>query len=57
MRTNRGEATEAQYRGDNVAFVLSDALCECGFAAFAEHFRESEHPKGCAWLDAILGKA
>lgn len=48
---------EAVYRGDNVAFALSDALCERGFQEFAEHFREPVHPKGCAWLDAILGRS
>lgn len=48
---------EAQYRGDNVAFALSDALCERGFGEYAEHFRQRDHPKGCAWLDAILGKS
>lgn len=47
---------ESEYRGDNVAFALSDALCECGLVEFAAHFREGVHPKGCAWLDAILGK-
>lgn len=47
---------EAQYRGDDVAFALHDGLCEAGFPEFAEHFREREHPQGCAWLDLILGK-
>lgn len=47
---------EAVYQGDDLAFALADALCEAGFEEFAEHFRQQEHPKGCAWLDAILGK-
>lgn len=48
---------EALYQGDEVAFALHDALAEGGFATFAEHFRVAGHPKGCAWLDAILGKS
>jgi len=36
---------------------LTDALLEAGQDELAAHFRESSsHPKGCAWLDAILGK-
>jgi len=47
---------EAQYRGDPVAFALHDALAEYGQVEFAAHFREADHQKGCAWLDAILGR-
>jgi hypothetical protein len=48
---------EAVYRGENIAFALHDALAEHGLDDFADHFREPDHPKGCAWLDAILGRA
>lgn len=48
---------EALYQGDAVAFALHDAIVEAGHAGFAAHFKEARHPKGCAWLDAILGKA
>lgn len=47
---------EALYQGDDAAFALHDALLEAGHAEFAVHFTEGQHPKGCAWLDAILGK-
>jgi len=45
---------EALYAGEPCAFALRDALLEAGHAEFAEHFQVAEHPKGCAWLDAIL---
>lgn len=45
---------DAMYNGDNVSFALHDALLDGGYTALAEHFREAYHPKGCAWLDAIL---
>jgi hypothetical protein len=48
---------EALYHGNPVAFALHDALLETGHAEFAAHFQEAKHPKGCAWLDAILGKS
>jgi hypothetical protein len=48
---------EALYRGEDCAFALHDVLVECGQDELAQHFREPVgHPKGCAWLDAILGK-
>jgi hypothetical protein len=47
---------EALYNGTDAAFALRDALLESGETEFAEHFREANHPKGCAWLDAIMGK-
>lgn len=48
---------EAQYEGEDCSMALHDALLEVGKNDFAEHFRESFHPRGCAWLDAILGKS
>jgi len=48
---------EALYASEPCAFALRDALLEAGHADFPEHFQVAEHPKGCAWLDAILGKA
>ena len=40
----------------DAAAMLCDALLEAGCAVLAEHFRGDErHPKGCAWLDAVLG--
>lgn len=48
---------EGVYAGDTCAFALHDALLDGGFADLAEHFLESFHPKGCAWLDAIMGKS
>ncbi len=48
---------EALYEGDAVTFALHDALVDAGHAEFAAHFKEAQHPKGCAWLDAILGKS
>lgn len=47
---------EAQYEGEDCSMALHDALLEVGNNDFAQHFRETVHPKGCAWLDAILGK-
>jgi len=45
------------YDGTDAAFALRDAWLEAGVVKFAEHFRDAAHPKGCAWLDAILGKS
>lgn len=47
---------EAQYEGEDCSMALHDALLEEGKNDFAPHFREGFHPKGCAWLDVILGK-
>src|SRR5262249_9476656 len=51
-----GQLAEALYSGDDCAFALHDALLETGHTELAEHFAESEHPKGCWALDLILGK-
>lgn len=48
---------ESIYQGADASFALHDALLESGQPEFATHFREAEHPKGCAWVDAILGKS
>jgi hypothetical protein len=48
---------EAQYAGEDCSAALHDALVEEGQSDFAQHFREAFHPKGCAWLDTILGKS
>lgn len=48
---------DALYSGADCGFALADALLECGQDELAAHFHEiADHPKGCAWLDAILGK-
>jgi hypothetical protein len=47
---------EAIYSGEDCSMALHDAFLECGQDSFAEHFRESFHPKGCAWVDMILNK-
>ena len=36
--------------------AIHDALLEEGQIDFAAHFREEYHPKGCAWVYAILGR-
>jgi hypothetical protein len=46
----------AVYDGEDLAFVLRDALEESGFEDLADHFCEPGHPKGCWALDLILGK-
>jgi hypothetical protein len=51
------ELAEAMYGGEDCSAALHDALLEEGHNEFAQHFREPFHPKGCAWLDAILGKS
>jgi hypothetical protein len=48
---------EALYSGEDCSMALHDALLECGQDTIAKHFRESFHPKGCAWLDVIQGKS
>jgi len=47
---------EALYAGEPCAYALRDSLLEAGLIEIAEHFREAEHPKGCAWLDGLLRK-
>jgi hypothetical protein len=48
---------KAMYSGEDCSFALHDALLEADLPEFAGHFREANHPKGCAWLDALLGKS
>lgn len=55
--TTVNKLAEALYEGEDCSAALHDALLEGGHNDFAQHFRESYHPKGCAWLDAILGKS
>jgi len=45
--------------GVDCAAALQDALVEVGRGAWAEHSRDlqADHPKGCAWLDVLLGKS
>jgi hypothetical protein len=51
------QLADALYQGSDCAYALHDALLEAGHPELARHFREEAwHPKGCAWLDAILGK-
>jgi len=40
------------YDGTDAVFALRDSLLECGLTEFAQR----DHPRGCAWLDAILRK-
>lgn len=47
---------EALYAGEDCAGPLHDALLEAGMSEMADHFREGQHPKGCAWLDRLLGE-
>lgn len=47
----------ALYDRHDCAFALHDALLEAGQETLAEHFRESEHPRGCWALDLVLGKS
>lgn len=38
-------------------YALADALEEKGYHELSIHFRSSEpHPRGCAWLDLLLGR-
>jgi hypothetical protein len=49
---------QAVYDGEECGFALADALEEVGEIGLAHHFREEPyHPKGCARLDALLGKS
>lgn len=51
------QLAHALYDGDpGAAPLLHDALIDAGYPELAEHFRESDHPKGCWVLDLILGK-
>jgi hypothetical protein len=48
---------EAFYEGTDCAPALALALEDSGWPDFAAHFRATSiHPKGCAWLDTVLGK-
>jgi hypothetical protein len=47
---------KVHHAGADVSIALHDALVDAGQAEYAEHFKEGFHPKGCAWLDAILGR-
>lgn len=51
------QLANALYHGQPVHFALHDALLEAGHSDLAEHFRDTEHPKGCWALDFILGKS
>ena len=44
------------YAGEDCAFALHDALLEDGKPGLARHFMTPEHPRGCKYLDLILGK-
>lgn len=48
---------EALYDGTYCAPQLNDALLEAGMGEMAAHFEVGEHPKGCAWLDLLLGRS
>jgi hypothetical protein len=47
---------QALYDSQPCDSALHDALLEAGHVELAEHFRETEHPKGCWALDLILGR-
>jgi len=47
---------QALYDSKECSFALHDALLDAGHAELSEHFREQEHPNGCAVIDLILGK-
>lgn len=42
------------YAGQMPSVALADPLLELGFADWAAHFDQGEHPKGCWLLDLIL---
>lgn len=44
------------YEGQTVASELCAALQDAGEGELADHFRSSDHPRGCWALDQILGK-
>ncbi len=52
------QLADALYRGSNCTYALHDALLDAGSSELAAHFREAGawHPRGCAWLDAIIGR-
>lgn len=47
---------EALHNGEECHYALADALMETGQLKFAEHFKQTWHPKGCWAMDVILGK-
>lgn len=47
---------ERLYEGDAVSSEMAAALQDEGDIDLAEHFRSSDHPRGCWALDLILGK-
>ncbi|OAI45313.1 hypothetical protein AYO44_02610 [Planctomycetaceae bacterium SCGC AG-212-F19] len=54
---NAVQLAESLHHGADCAFALRDALLEVDHGELADHFSETEHPKGCWALDLILGKA
>lgn len=52
------QLAEACYAQVDCSFALSDAIREMGmFDELADHFgKETYHPRGCCFVDAILGK-
>jgi hypothetical protein len=52
------QLAEALYQGADCSFALHDSLLDAGCPDLAAHFCDPGewHPKGCAWLDAILDK-
>jgi hypothetical protein len=49
-------AAQRLYDGEAVSSALRAALQDAGEVELAEHFRSSDHPRGCWALDQILGR-